>query len=200
MILTFACSETVLAVLVHAWSVDAKRFRVVVVEARPDCDAQKYLQRLARLGIPCTYLLINALSFALKDVSKVLLGASAVMSNGTVVSRAGSAAVAMMAHSFNIPTIICCQTLKFHERVQLDSFTHNELGNAKELLAEGSPIQELQDEGHASLNLLHLKYDLTPSEFVSIIVSELGFLPATSVSVILREQSNERDTPLDSHL
>lgn len=59
---------------------------------------------------------------------QVLLGASGVLSNGTVVSRCGSAAVAMMAASNSTPVLICCETYKFHERVQLDSITHNELG------------------------------------------------------------------------
>ena len=60
---------------------------------------------------------------------QVLLGAAAVLSNGTVISRAGSAAVAMMACETAKPVIICCGTYKFHERVQLDSITRNELGD-----------------------------------------------------------------------
>ena len=46
-------------------------------------------------------------------MTKVLLGAAAVMSNGTVVSRVGSAAVAMAAHAWGCPVIICCETHKF---------------------------------------------------------------------------------------
>lgn len=64
-----------------------------------------------------------------QEVSKVFLGASAVLSNGTVISRVGSAAVAMLAASRELPVIICCETYKFHERVQLDSITSNELGD-----------------------------------------------------------------------
>ena len=59
----------------------------------------------------------------------MFLGASGAMSNGTVIARAGSAPVAMMADSMQRPVIICCETLKFHERVQLDSITSNELGD-----------------------------------------------------------------------
>lgn len=64
-----------------------------------------------------------------RPAQQVLLGASGVLSNGTVVSRAGSAAVAMMAAADSTPVLICCETYKFHERVQLDSITHNELGD-----------------------------------------------------------------------
>ena len=48
---------------------------------------------------------------------QVFLGASAVNSNGTVVSRIGSAAVAMMADAAGVPVIICCETYKFSNKV-----------------------------------------------------------------------------------
>ena len=64
---------------------------------------------------------------------QVFLGAAAVMSNGTVVGRTGSASVAMMAHAHSKPVMVCCESYKFHERVQLDSITHNELGDPEAL-------------------------------------------------------------------
>lgn len=78
---------------------------------------------------------------------QVFLGASAVLSNGTVMSRAGSSAVAMMATAFSKPVIICCETYKFHEKVQLDSITANELGDPSvlEKVARRSDITALQD-------------------------------------------------------
>jgi len=51
-----------------------------------------------------------------------------MFSNGTMMSRVGSSLVAMMAHNQSIPVIVCCETYKFTERVQLDSFVLNELG------------------------------------------------------------------------
>lgn len=65
----------------------------------------------------------------MREVTKVLLGAAAILSNGTVLSRAGSAAVAMSAAASSKPVLVCCEAFKFHERVQLDSITHNELGD-----------------------------------------------------------------------
>ena len=49
----------------------------------------------------------------MQEVTKVLLGASGVMSNGTVISRVGTAATAMAAHALGRPVIICCETFKF---------------------------------------------------------------------------------------
>lgn len=68
------------------------------------------------------------LSLTVLQVSKVLLGAHALLANGYVMSRAGSSQVALLAHSFNVPVLVCCETHKFSERVQTDAFVYNELG------------------------------------------------------------------------
>jgi hypothetical protein len=47
--------------------------------------------------IPCSYAFLSGISYTMREVSKVMLGAAAVLSNGTVLGRAGSAAVAMCA-------------------------------------------------------------------------------------------------------
>ena len=68
----------------------------------------------------------------LQEVSRVLLGASAVMANGAVYARVGTAAVAAIAASKKVPCLVCCASHKFHERCQMDSITHNEIGEAAE--------------------------------------------------------------------
>ena len=68
----------------------------------------------------------------------MLLGAHALLANGNVMSSAGSAMVAMVAKSYNVPVLVCCETYKFCERVQADSFVFNELSkyNAVDLPAK----------------------------------------------------------------
>lgn len=41
------------------------------------------------------------------------------------------------------------------------------------------------------LGLLNLKYDAMPAEYISMIVTEYGMIPPTSVPVILREQQQD---------
>ena len=40
-----------------------RRFRVVVADARLQLEGRQLLSRLLRAGIPCTYVLLNALSY-----------------------------------------------------------------------------------------------------------------------------------------
>ena len=65
----------------------------------------------------------------------MFMGAASVLSNGTVMSRAGSASVAMLASAQRLPVLVCCETYKFHERVQLDAITQNELGNPDDMVS-----------------------------------------------------------------
>lgn len=126
-LLTYGSSSAVEMVLLHAHEL-GKHFRVVVVDARPKLEGKLLVRRLVENGLTCTYAHINAVSYIMHEVTRVFLGASSIFSNGTVYSRVGTACVAMVAHSFGVPVLVCCAAYKFHDRVQLDSICCNELG------------------------------------------------------------------------
>jgi len=46
------------------------------------------------------------------------------------MSRVGASQVALVAKAHNVPVLVCCETHKFCERVQTDSFVFNELGTS----------------------------------------------------------------------
>lgn len=192
-ILTYSFSSVIFNILLRAKK-EGKKFRVVVMDSRPQLEGRALLRRLLSQGIACTYVLLNAASYIMSEVTKVFLGASAVLSNGTVMSRAGSAAVAMMATASSKPVIICCETYKFHEKVQLDSITANELGDPSVLtqVARRPDVTALQDwESQPRLGLLNLVYDAMPQDYITLVVTEFGAIPPTSVPVILREYRQE---------
>ena len=114
---------------------EAKRrgaaFRVAVIDSRPHLEGRVQLTRLRGAGIECTYCALTGLDYVLRKgkVSKVLLGAAAVLANGAVVSRCGAAVVAASATEYGVPVLVAAETCKFHERVQLDAVAHNELGD-----------------------------------------------------------------------
>ncbi|KAL7505103.1 hypothetical protein ACHAXN_002616 [Cyclotella atomus] len=208
-ILVFGRSEVVNRLLLDAHR-DGKKFRVIVVDSRPLLEGRDTLQILSRAGISCTYVLLNALSYLImREVTKVFLGASALMSNGSVLSRVGTACVALLAQSNHIPVLVCCETYKICNRVQLESITGNELGNANDVACtdcervgpsnrwsgEKEKKEEVLDDwkNQPNLKLLNLLYDLTPSDFVTGVVTEVGILPPTSVAVLLREMSPQEN-------
>jgi translation initiation factor eIF-2B subunit delta len=190
-VVTFARSSTVEAVLLAAAG-QGVEFATVIVDARPLLEGRALMKRLLEAGIPCEYVLINGVQGALSRASKVLLGAAAIMSNGTVLSRVGTAAVAMAAADAHVPVIVCAETYKFHERVQLDCITYNELADPEALTrghGTGPAAATLRQEWttNDNLSMLNLVYDATPAEFVTMVVTEVGVLPPSSVPVVIRE-------------
>ncbi|OAE29537.1 hypothetical protein AXG93_4486s1080 [Marchantia polymorpha subsp. ruderalis] len=192
--LTYGSSCVVEMILLKAHEM-GKKFRVVVVDSRPKLEGKRLLKRLLSEGLDCTYTYINAMSYIMQEVTRVFLGAASVLANGTVYSRVGTASVAMVAHAFSVPVMICCETYKFHERVQLDSITANELGNPDALVKVWGRRDLTDLEGWSPedkhLQLLNLTYDATPSDYVAMVITELGMVPPSSVPVILREYRRE---------
>lgn len=160
------------------------------------------LASLEQAGIPCTYGLMTSLTVLASRATLVLLGTASLLGNGALYARSGTAACAMMAHARGVPVIVCCETYKFSEHIRLDAYSLNEAGDPTGLLdvpdatlrkrLAASPRDWEQQAREASptvpgLGLLNLRYDVTPSRFVTAVASEVGFSTPESVGVILRD-------------
>lgn len=190
-ILVYSFSSIVLKCLTAAHD-KGKDFRVIVVDSRPKLEGREYLQRLVRHGVKCSYVLINAVSYIMKEVTKVLLGAHALLANGYVMSRVGTSLVALVAKTFNVPVLVCCETYKFCDRVQTDSFVFNELGDPNDIAQCDHPNPPLADwKDIQSLALLNLAYDVTSPDHIAMVITEKGCIPCTSVPVVLRVTKDE---------
>lgn len=56
-----------------------------------------------------------------------------------------------------------------------------------DLIVSRKGKSHLQDwQSVTSLGLLNLVYDVTPPDFVDLVITELGMIPCTSVPVVLR--------------
>ncbi|XP_065158092.1 translation initiation factor eIF2B subunit delta isoform X2 [Atheta coriaria] len=181
-ILTYGHSSLVNKILIDAKE-KGRNFKVIIVDARPLLEGRRTLTKLTNAGIECTYILITAINFIIKQATKVIFGAHALLNNGYVMARAGTALVALIAKTHMKPVLVCCETSKFSERAQTDSFVYNEIGDPNELM----PIKDK----FGYLNALNLMYDVTPPKYVTGVATELGILPCTSVPVILRLKPTE---------
>ncbi|KAI9790705.1 MAG: hypothetical protein M1816_004846 [Peltula sp. TS41687] len=229
-ILTYAKSSLVQKTLLDAHD-RGLRFRVIVIDSKPLFEGKTLARTLALAGVETQYSLLNGLSHAIRDATKVFLGAHAMMSNGRLYSRVGTALVAMMARDADVPVIVCCESLKFTERVALDSIVNNEIAPPDELLSVASAAaavaapapapapastknQQKQARGARgaagaataaeqrssspllawhdtpNLQLLNIMYDVTPPEYIKMIITEYGSLPPSSVPVVHRLSTN----------
>lgn len=222
--MTFASSSVVQRALLEAHT-RGTRFRVIVIDSKPLFEGRRLAARLASRGIDVQYALVSAAAHVIKGANKVLLGAHAMMSNGRLYSRVGTALVAMLAHERAIPVIVCCESLKFTDRVALDSVVGNEVAPPEEILtqterdiialAQGASnvVQTLSVAGKGkegeqekvvwgekevlakfdetpNLQILNVLYDVTPAEYIKMVVTEYGSLPPSSVPVVHRISTN----------
>ena len=191
-VMTYANASIVEGTLLAAHA-QGRRFEVVVVDSRPLYEGRALAERLLAAGIPTSYALLSAVSVVIDRVSLVLLGASALFSNGATYARAGTAACAMIAHQCRVPVIVCCETYKFSDRIQLDSFVVNEAGNPAQLLAtcsdgnSGVLLTREESTQQSRLKVVQLLFDVTPPRYISAIASEVGLSATESVGVILRD-------------
>ncbi|KAF2826035.1 nagb/rpia/CoA transferase-like protein [Ophiobolus disseminans] len=217
-ILTYAASSIVEQTLIQAHKAGTP-FSVIVVDSKPLFEGKQLARKLANVGISVRYYLITGSSHAVKDATKVFFGAHAMMSNGRLYSRVGTALVSMLAHAQSLPVIVLCQSVKFTEKVALDSIVGNEVAPAEELLSESErrdllplksllPANKADDKANAedvkadttdvlkwiddSKNLNHLQvlYDVTPAHYINMVITEYGSLPPSSVPVVHRLSTN----------
>jgi len=189
-ILTFAKSSIVQQTLVEAYR-KGIHFRVIVVDSRPLFEGKHLARALADLGLEVQYSLTHATDHVMKDATKVFLGAHAMMSNGRLFSRIGTAIVAMMAKESDVPVIVCCESVKFTDKVALDSIVSNEVAPPDELIIQGESTTALSAwRDSPNLQLLNLMYDVTPADYINMVVTEYGSLPPSSVPVVHRLSTN----------
>lgn len=192
-ILTYGHSSLIRKILEEAHK-DGKKFEVIIVDGKPLLEGKEMLRKLVVAGITCSYTLINAISYVMGRVTKVVLGAHALLTNGYVVSRIGTAQISLVAQAYNKPVLVCCETYKFSERVQTDSFVYNEIDDPNVLSTShilNEPTSLSKWENVKMLTPLNLLYDVTPPDLVSAVVTEIAILPCTSVPVVLRINANE---------
>jgi translation initiation factor eIF-2B subunit delta len=151
-ILTFTKSSIVEKTLLNAHRVAKKDFKVIVVDSRPMFEGRNLARSLVRAGLKVQYTPLSGLGDILSHpaqgcaVTKCFLGASAMLGNGNLLSRAGTAMVAMMAKECCgknkarvVPVIVLCETVKFTAKAALDSIILNEVGDADALVETEEP-------------------------------------------------------------
>lgn len=246
-VLTFGSSPLVRKVLLTA--ARSRKFRLTVIDTRPLQEGLATLSALSPL-LPCVYAPLSGAAVAMTDVTKVLLGASCLLSNGTMLAAAGTAMVAALAKARQIPVIVAAESYKFSEKVQLDSIVFNELGHPSEIVGPSvtdndgaaSPtvgsyagyrgsadklshhsssstpiayaassstdlaIDGAADHAHVTIpthwhpaaagkmpfEVVNLRYDLTPLCNISVVATETGLIPPTSVPVLIRELQSDQ--------
>lgn len=184
-VLTYAKSSIVEKTILEAHA-NGIKFRVITIDSRPLFEGKNLATSLMHAGLEVAYLPFSAISHAVKQATVVLLGAHSMLGNGRLKSRIGTAPIAMQAFKAGIPVLVCCESVKFSGRAALNSIEHNEVAPESELLSRG------ESDEIDNLKILNLMYDVTPAEYIKMVISEYGSIPASSVPVSLTSDGISR--------
>jgi translation initiation factor eIF-2B subunit delta len=111
----------------------------------------------------------------MNKVSKIMVCGFTMFSNGSMLGTAGTALIAAYGSNFRKPFYVLCESFKFSEKSKIDGLIVNK------------GVESVIEDKPGTFNRISLTYDLTPQKFISLVVSEIGAMPPSSVSVILRE-------------
>lgn len=195
-ILTFGRSSAI-EMLLRAAFVNTS-FSVIVVDSAPMYEGRGLFQRLQQAHIKVTYVLLQSVCTAVPRCTRVLIGASAVMQNGEVQSRAGTAMVALVAYRYHKPVMCLCETYKFTPKVRLGSLTVNNqrmgpssAGSYSYYGGGGAPSNSTAVGASSSFVCAPAPvYDLTPPHMVSMFVTEVGMLHPTAVAAVVFDRDD----------
>ncbi|KAE9548001.1 hypothetical protein FO519_008782 [Halicephalobus sp. NKZ332] len=118
------------------------------------------LENLHEAGIPCTYGFISSIGYLMEICSVVLLGCSAILSNGRVVAPRGSGLIALNAQLQNLPVLVAAKTCTFVDKIRLDE--------------------------HLSTALLTEPLESIGEDLVTALITDLRILPPSSAPAVLK--------------
>jgi ribose 1,5-bisphosphate isomerase len=179
-VLTHCNSEAALACIIGAHR-DGKQVEVFATEVRPRNQGLITIRTLNDAGIKTNFIVDSAVRSFINQIDLVLIGADAVTVNGAVVNKIGTSMVAHSAREARVNVVVAAETYKFAPRTIMG-----------ELIAiEERPGHEvLPDETAGTLPNVTVRnpaFDVTPAEYIDMIVTEAGAIPPQMAYVIIRD-------------
>jgi ribose 1,5-bisphosphate isomerase len=153
-IMTHSYSATTFAILER---LAPKKPPIIVTESAPLNEGRTTARLLARLDVPVTLISDAQAGAFMPQANAVLVGADTVFSNGAVVNKVGTCALALLARNARIPFYVATETLK---------------------VAGGRPesSQEPPEEGQPGETVPAVYFDVTPPRLVTALITEDGVL------------------------
>ena len=161
-VLTHSYSSTVKRALELA-AKSKHRLTVYVTESSPGLEGKRLANDLINLGIPVRLIADSAVSSVVADIDLMFVGADSVLVDGSVVNKIGTSSIAKAANERGISCYVVCETAKFSTQDFL-----------------GEPVEISQ-----------ALFDVTPSKYISAIVTEEGPIEPQQVEERIRKMLSQ---------
>ena len=179
-ILTHCNSHAALSIIKTAFD-QGKDISVIATESRPRRQGFITIRELNDHGIPTTLIVDSAVRLTMKEVDLVVVGADSVSVNGAVVNKIGTSQLALAAQEARKNLIVAAETFKFSPRTLLGEMVEIEDRSSDEVidpaLLKEMPHVKVRNPG----------FDITPAEYVDLIITEVGAFPPVMAFTIIRD-------------
>ncbi|MEM2880345.1 MAG: ribose 1,5-bisphosphate isomerase [Candidatus Methanomethyliaceae archaeon] len=181
LIMTHCNSSVAISILKEAKR-QGKEFRVIATETRPRFQGRLTAKALSEAGIPVTLIVDSAARYFMPKVDKVIVGADVVTANGAVVNKIGTSQIALAAKEARVRVFVGAETYKFSPSTVLGELVEIEERPPEEVI----PPEELSQM--KGVTVANPAFDVTPPDFIDIIITERGIIPPQASVLILMEE------------
>ncbi len=127
-VMTHSISSTVKNVFLELKRAQARN-HIIVTESRPGDEGKILAEFLAEIEIATTYITEAQIDLWMPEADMVVVGADAVLADGSVLNKCGTNLMALSANYHNVPVYVCAETFKqsANNHYELEKMDPNEL-------------------------------------------------------------------------
>ena len=178
-VMTHCNSSVAIGVLAEAQR-QGKDFRVYATESRPWRQGILTVNDLAKAGVDTTLIIDSAVRLVMKKVDKVFVGADTITSQGALVNKIGTSQIALAAKESRAQFYVCSETYKFSPLTVTGDLVKIEEREISEVVRPG----EIPD----CVKVYNPVFDVTPPQYISGIITELGLISPGAVYGIMERK------------
>ncbi len=179
-ILTHCNSHAALSIIRTAFD-QGKDISVIATESRPRRQGFITIRELSDHGIPVTLIVDSAVRLTMKEVDLVVVGADSISVNGALINKIGTSQLALAAQEARKNVIVAAETYKFSPRTLLGEMIEIEDRAADEVI-DSRVLKEMPN-----VKVSNPAFDVTPAEYIDLIVTEVGAFPPAMAFMIIRD-------------
>ncbi|KAJ1975379.1 GCD complex subunit gcd7 [Dimargaris xerosporica] len=187
-IMTCGRSKTVELFLKHA--AKKRQFKVVVAESAPFYHGHEMALALANAGIDTTVITDSAVFGMMARVNKVILGTSAVLANGGLITISGTQLIAEAARHHSVPVVVCAGLFKLSPVFPFDEDSLNTC------VAPDAVLNFSHGDIVSKVDVISPFYDYVAPEYINLFITNQGGHPPTYLYRLLEENYDAEDTYL----
>ncbi len=169
------CHSSTVTYLLSKAKREGKSFEMICTETRPVFQGRITAEEMLELGVKTTFIIDSAARFFVNQADLVIVGADAITSEGNVINKIGTSAIALLAHEARKPFYVVSELLKFDPATICGDYEKIEERNA----------DEIWKNAPEKLIVRNPAFDVSRRDFIHGIICEEGVIPPHSVSEVM---------------